>query len=349
MDSFFASIEEREHPEYRGRPVIVGADPMEGKGRGVVSTANYEARRYGIHSAMPISRAYYLCPDGIFLGVNYALYSMVSHRIMDILRGYGTAFQQVSIDEAYLDLTGAVDDFQEARALAEGIKEEIRKRERLTASIGIGPSKVVAKIASDFRKPDGLTVVPPEEVEAFLAPLPVRKIPGVGEKTEEVLKLEGIRTIGDLQKRTPGELVELFGKWGLELHNLALGIDHRPVQERRVTKSIGRETTFLEDTADPGEVLAALEDIIAEVHQEAVERGYSFRTVTLKLRLKDFTTFTRSRTLARPTRDREVIKDIAEQLFSEFRGREVRLVGIRLTGLVRPGRGQTRLDDFCPD
>jgi DNA polymerase IV (DinB-like DNA polymerase) len=346
MDSFFASVEEREHPEYKGRPVVVGADPMEGKGRGVVSTANYEARRFGIHSGQPISKAYYLCPEGVFLRVNYALYSMVSHNIMDILRGYSPVFQQVSIDEAYLDLTEVVEDFGAARELAGEMKREIHDKEQLTASIGIGPSKIVAKVASDFEKPDGLTVVPPGDVEDFLAPLPVRKIPGVGKRSEEVLKALGIGRIRDLQERTPGELVDTFGKWGLELHNLAFGIDRRPVEERRTTKSMGRETTFREDTSDYEEIGRALEELIAETHEEALERGYFFRTITLKVRLEDFTTFTRARTLPRPTREKEVILDTAAQLFSEFRGKTIRLIGVRLTGLTRLQEGQTRLEDF---
>jgi DNA polymerase IV (DinB-like DNA polymerase) len=346
MDSFFASIEEREHPEYRGRPVIVGADPMEGKGRGVVSTANYEARRYGIHSAMPISRAYFLCPEGVFLRVNHGLYSMVSHRIMEILRNYSPLFQQVSIDEAYLDLTGVVGDFEDARKLAERIKREIYEKEKLTASIGIGPSKVVAKIASDFQKPAGLTVVPPGDVKAFLGPLSVRKIPGVGKKSAEVLKTLGIERIQDLQERSPGELVDALGKWGIELRNLAYGIDRRPVEEKKVTKSIGRETTFREDTSDTEEISLALEALIDETHGEALERGYFFRTITLKVRQEDFTTFTRSRTLPRPTRDKGVVLETAKMLFSEFQGKKIRLIGVRLTGLTKLQRGQTRLDDF---
>lgn len=346
MDSFFASIEEREHPEYRGRPVIVGADPQEGQGRGVVSTANYEARKYGIGSAMPISKAYYQCPDGIFLRVNGALYRTVSMNIMELIREYSPRFQQVSVDEAYLDLTGIVQDFDGAGRLAAEVKKRVQEKEGLTASIGIGPSKIVAKIASDYQKPDGLTIVKPHEVKDFLAPLSVRKIPGVGKKTAQVLAIKGIDKVEDIQAMRPGELVDLLGRWGMGLYNLAHGVDGREVEEKGVRKSIGRETTFKEDTSDPGEIREALRDVIDETWQEAIQRGYFFRTVTLKVRLEDFSTFTRAKTLPGPTRDRGSIVQTAAMLLKEFQGQKVRLIGVRLTGLARLEKDQTKIEDF---
>jgi DNA polymerase IV (DinB-like DNA polymerase) len=221
MDSFFSSIEMVEHPELVGLPVVVGADPKDGTGRGVVSTCSYEAREYGIRSGMPISRAYRLCPDARFLPVDMALYQTVSGRIMKILRSYAYAdkFQKVSIDEAFLDVKA--DDFEDAAGIARNIKKEILAKEKLISSIGIGPNKLVAKIASNIQKPDGLTVVTPGEVQEFLDPMPVTKIPGIGKKTETTLKNMGIETIRELRTYNVRKLVSSFGKWGYQMHDLA--------------------------------------------------------------------------------------------------------------------------------
>ncbi|MCK9308165.1 MAG: DNA polymerase IV, partial [Methanoculleus sp.] len=240
MDSFFASVEVRCDPSLAGRPVIVGADPKGGAGRGVVSTCSYEARRYGVHSGMPISRAYALCPHGVYLPVNHPLYARVSGEIMAILRRHADRFEQVSIDEAYLDVSGA-GGFAAAEALAAAIKREIREEEGLTCSIGVAPGKVVAKIASDYRKPDGLTVISPGEVVGFLAPLPAAKMPGVGAKTGEDLQRMGIRTIGDLSRRDVQDLTARFGRHGVLMHRLARGTDDAEVQGREGYKSVSRE------------------------------------------------------------------------------------------------------------
>ena len=249
MDAFFAAVETREHPEYIKKPVIVGADPKEGKGRGVVSTASYEARLFGIHSAMPISRAYERCPHGIFTRPHFDLYSRVSGEIMAIVMKYGDRFEQVSIDEAYIDISSA-GSFAGARDVANRMKVEIRNATGLSCSVGIGPSKIVAKIASDFQKPDGLTCVSPGEVYDFLSLLPVEKIPGVGKKTRMILHSIGILSIGDLARVDVQELIGLFGKWGAVLHDLSAGIDDREVRQEEGYKSISRETTFDEDTDD---------------------------------------------------------------------------------------------------
>lgn len=203
MDAFFAAVEEGGHPEFKGMPIIVGADPKEGRGRGVVSSASYEARKFGVKSGMPISRAWKLCPEAVYLPVNYGLYAKVSSEIMGILRKYAGKFERWGIDEAFLDVTSKVRDYEEAEALARKIKNEIFEKEGLTCSIGIGPNKLVAKMASDFQKPDGSTVVKEEAVEKFLAPLPVRKLLWVGRKTEQKLKKIGIKTIGDLANYDP--------------------------------------------------------------------------------------------------------------------------------------------------
>ncbi|NOZ58675.1 MAG: DNA polymerase IV [Euryarchaeota archaeon] len=344
MDSFFSAIEQRENPELRGRPVVVGADPKGGRGRGVVSTASYEARRYGVRSGMPISQAYRLCPSCIFLPVRHELYWRVSKRIMQILRSYAAKFQQVSVDEAYLDVTGLVKSYGEAEKLARRIKAEIYEKEKLTCSIGIGPNKLVAKIASDHRKPDGLTVVPPGEVESFLAPLPVRKIPGIGPRSEALLKELGITTIGELAQCDVQRLIPLFGRWASRLVMLARGVDEREVRERSKVKSIGREQTFPRDLEEEEELRAALEELAERVHRDLKEEGFLFRTLTLKVRFSDFETHTRAKTLRSHHGDLATIKEVSQSLLSRFPPRKVRLLGIRLSKLKK--RQAVTLDDF---
>ena len=220
MDSFFASVEIREKPELKGQPVVVGSDPKGGTGRGVVSTCSYEARKYGIHSAMPISKAYKRCPDCVFLPVNMKLYKNVSENVMNILRGFAEKFEQVSIDEAYL-VPINIRNFEDAVLCAHNIKDEVESQEGITCSVGIGPNKLIAKIASGFQKPDGLTLVKPEDVKDFLFPLPVSKIPGIGEKTTEALKLMGITKVEELANCDTQRLTEKFGKMGLWMKQVA--------------------------------------------------------------------------------------------------------------------------------
>ena len=226
LDAFFPSVEVREHPELKGKPVIVGADPKGGTGRGVVSSASYEARKFGVKSAMPISRAWKLCPDGVYLRPHFDLYIPASNSIMEILRSHADRFEQGGIDEAYLDISNRVKDFDEAEEFAKHSDGRSPREDRLTCSIGVAPNKMVAKIASDFRKPYGLTVVKPEEVKDFLFPLEVRKIPGVGAKTEQALLELKIETIKDLAAMKPEVLTRLFGAWGARLHEFANGIDN---------------------------------------------------------------------------------------------------------------------------
>ncbi len=232
MDSFFASIEVRERPELKGLPVVVGSDPKGGSGRGVVSTCSYEARKYGIHSAMPITQAYRLCTDAVFLPVNMKLYAGVSANLMEILRGFAEKFQQVSVDEAYLLPGPEIRNFEEAALYALKIKDEILKQERITCSVGVGPNKLIAKIASGFQKPDGLTVVRPADVREFLFPLHVSKIPGIGEKTTETLKVMGITTVEELANYDIQLLSERFGNTGLRMKQMANGLDFAEVRER---------------------------------------------------------------------------------------------------------------------
>jgi len=249
IDHFFSAVEEREHPEFKGKPVVVGADPKEGKGRGAVKTCNYKARNFGIHSSMPISAAWRFCPNAIYVRGNYRLYKEVSEKIMAILREYSDKFQQWGLDEAFLDVSSMVQNYEETTRLAESLKYDILWSEKLTCSIGIAPNKLVAKIASDYEKPDGLTVVREDAVERFLAPLPVRKMLWVGEKTATKLNKMGIETISDLASFDVSVLMEKFGVMGARYHKYAHGIYESEVGGRRgMRKSLGHESTFAADT-----------------------------------------------------------------------------------------------------
>jgi DNA polymerase IV (DinB-like DNA polymerase) len=258
MDSFYASVEMQVHPELRHRPVVIGADPKQGRGRGVVSTCSYEARAFGIRSAMPVSQAFALCPQAVYLPPDIPFYSNASSEVMAILRSRGFRFQQVSIDEAFLDLS-PLGSFHDAAAQAEQIRETIRIKLGLTCSIGIAQSKLVAKIASDFKKPAGLTVVEPAATQDFLFPLPVRKIPGIGRKAEQARFELGISTIGELAAYDVRKLVAEFGRGAVDLHETALGIDGSEVQECSDTRSISREITFETYTDDPERIAMTLD------------------------------------------------------------------------------------------
>jgi DNA polymerase IV (DinB-like DNA polymerase) len=336
MDHFYTAVEERERLELKGKPVIVGADPKQGNGRGVVSTSNYEARKAGVWSGMPISRAWRLCPEAVYLPPNFPLYIKISIEVMDIARRYADKFEQWGIDEAFLDVSERVRDFNEAEALAKEIKREILKEEKLTCSIGVGPNKLVAKVASDFQKPDGLTVVREEQVEAFLSPLPVRKLLWIGKKTEAKLNSMGIKTVGELAQYDPAVLNEMFGVMGLQMHLMARGIDRSEVEQRTGVKSISHETTFEEDTDDAQVVLTALDELSEAVSKEAADQQLFFKTVTIKLRYENFETHTRSKTLQFMTNRPQDLKKTARELLQAYLGRDrkVRLVGVRVSSFV---------------
>jgi DNA polymerase IV (archaeal DinB-like DNA polymerase) len=336
MDHFYTAIEERERPELKGKPVIVGADPKEGKGRGVVYTCTYEARNFGVRSGMPISKAWKLCPTAVYLPPNFELYMKVSNEIMNILRKYAGKFEQWGIDEAFLDLTSRVKDYVDAKALANQIKKEIRDTEGLTCSIGIGPNKIVAKVASDFQKPNGLTAVKESEVETFLAPLPVRRLLWVGRKTEQKLTTIGIKTIGDLAHYDPVVLVEKFGMMGGQLYLMAHGVDKSEVEERHGVKSISREMTFEEDTSDFNLVLDMTDKLSEEVHNDVLNQKLSFRTVTVKVRYENFETHIHCKTLPSMTNHVQDLKKTARELIrSYFRPeRKIRLIGVRVSNFT---------------
>ena len=347
MDSFFASVEMRENFELRGKPVIIGADPRNGSGRGVVSTCSYEARKYGVHSAMPVSKAYMLCPQGIFLPVNMPLYREVSHNVMEILREYSDKFEQVSIDEAYLDVSH-LGSFDAAEIVAEEIQRRIKSHERLTCSVGIGKSKVVAKIASDFKKPAGITVVPAEKSEEFLRPLPIGKVPGIGKKGQKVLTDAGIKTVGDLLDCDIQRLISILGRHAPEMKEFAAGNDSREVEERDGQKSVGRERTYQEDTKDMSKILETVGFICGEVHKVVSSNELYFRTVTVKIRYSGFITKTRSFTLPQSTNDTDVMYDTAVALINANidRERAVRLIGVYVSNFDCRRGHQTKIPDW---
>lgn len=338
MDAFFSAVEQRDRPALQGKPVVVGADPKGGQGRGVVSTCSYEARVFGVHSAMPISKAYRLCPHAVFLPVDFRKYRQASRQIFEVLERYTPDIEPISIDEAFLDITGTAHLHGSASALALHIKKDIRKEVNLAASIGIAPVKMVAKIASDVSKPDGLLEIKPHEVESFLSPLPVERLWGVGKKSKDFLNRLGVVTIGDLVQIPRTKAFEYFGEHGLHLLDLASGIDPRDVSVSHETKSISHEYTFDVDEADPEKVIKVLFILSQKVSRRLRQEGLKGRTVSIKVRLENFQTFTRAKTLEGRTNFVDTIDQHARQLFKEFfkRGMRIRLIGVRLTGFDDP-------------
>jgi nucleotidyltransferase/DNA polymerase involved in DNA repair len=354
MDAFYAAVEECLNPALRDLPVAVGADPKEGKGRGVVTTANYRARKFGIHSALPISRAWRFAeaarrrgePATVFIQPNMPLYREVSGRIMQILQRCADAFEEASIDEAYLDVSSQ-ENFAAATEQMAQLKAEIREREGLGCSVGIGPNKLIAKIASGHQKPDGLTVVAPEMVENFLNPLPVRVIPGIGPKSERFLHERNLRTVVDLRQVPKSTLVEWFGRWGQRLFEKARGIDDSEVSNEWTRKSLGEQETFEEDTRSQSTVTERL-DLMAEriVTKLRGKEFKGFRTVTVTVRFGDFQTSNRSRTIKDGIRiadDDHALRRLKEEALSLIlpffdarenpRGKAFRLIGLRVEKL----------------
>lgn len=343
MDAFYAAVEVREDPSLLGKPVVIG---HRGR-RGVVSTCSYEARRFGVRSAMPSVTAERLCPSAVWLPGRMSLYVEVSHRIREVLERYSPLVEPLSIDEAFLDLTGIARDLSDGRRIAAEIKREIRDRERLTGSAGVAPNKFLAKVASDLEKPDGLVVFPLEEVPTRLWPLPVERLWGVGPKTAERLRAQGIARIADVAGAGADRLARILGEGSAE-HLLALahGRDDRVVQPGREAKSISEERTYGEDLTRPADVDKALLARADGVARELRHEGLVARTVHLKVRTGDFETVTRSLTLSEPTDLAEVLLEAARELFRDriaLRGRGVRLLGVGVSGLEPAGAGQAAL------
>jgi DNA polymerase-4 len=330
MDAFFASVEVLDDPSLKGRPVIVGGDVR----RGVVSAASYEARAFGVHSAMPLFQARRLCPNGVYVPVRMERYVEVSRTVMTCLGEFSPLVEQVSVDEAYLDLTGTGHLLGAPEEAARKIKARIAERTSLTCSVGVSVTKLIAKIASDMDKPNGLTVVPPGEVERFLSSLPVGKVPGIGERGREELAKIGIRLVGDLARLAPERLEERFGAFGSWLVSVARGGDDDPVRPYTAPKSISAEDTLSEDTADERTIRRCLLEQSDRIGRRLREEGFRGRTVTLKLKHHDFRQITRSETLAEPTQLGETIYREAVKLLAVYNLRsKVRLVGVGVSNL----------------
>ncbi len=347
MDAFFAAVEQRDRPELAGKAVIVGADPQGGKGRGVVSTCSYEARKFGVHSAMPIQTAYKLCPHGIYVPPNGRLYSRVSANIFKILHEFTDLVEPLSIDEAFMDVTGSVRLFGGARQIAYKMKERIRQEENLTASIGIAPNKYLAKIASDLEKPDGLVEVQADKIDQFLAPLSVERLWGAGKQTQKLLHTMGIHTIGDLMRFPENVLEKKMGKMGRHFYNLAHGIDERAVQTHETVKSVSNEHTFGKDQSDNEYVRKTLAALCEKVAYRLRKQRLRGKTVHLKLRYDDFSTITRNKTLAKSTDQTDQIRKTVFELFdfNYERGRLIRLIGAGVSGFGKSDTGQISLFD----
>jgi len=365
MDAFFASVEERDTPQWRGLPVVVGSDPQGGKGRGVVSTANYKAREYGIHSALPITKAWQFAqwakqrgePEAIFVEPDMEKYARVSGEIVEIVtnvlsqntkvypssegRTFGNfVIEQASIDEMYLDLSFAK-NYKEAIVICKKIKEEIKKKEKLTCSIGVGPNKLIAKIGSDAQKPDGLTVVEDKGALKFLENMPIRKIPGIGPKTETKLHGFGIVFVKDLRKLAEKELKEKFGKCGGDMYYKSRGIDDSPVVKEHEIKSVGEQETFLKNTLDPNFIVDRLTVMCENVISRLKADGFkSFQAVVVTVRFAGFETKNRSHTLEKPVDSLDELKREALKLLMPFfdkrenpGGKLIRLIGVRVEKL----------------
>lgn len=336
MDAFFASIEQRDRPEFRGKPVIVGGDPFS---RGVVSTASYEARPFGVRSAMPSAQARKLCPQGIFLKPNFEKYAKASQAIMAILHQHTDLMEPMSLDEAYLDVTQHKLGIKDPVMIASLIKQNILAVTRLTASAGVAPNLFLAKIASDFQKPNGLTVVAPEKIMDFLENLPVRKIPGVGPVTEKELKAFGVITCGQLAGIKKNLLLKKFGKIGNFLYERAHGRDSREVEPNMPSKQYSSEETFSKDTFDRAFLKAKLKQIADDIFNGLRQEGRMGRTVVLKLKYHDFELITRSQTLAKiPLSAREIYEVAARLLENKTHAgkKAVRLIGLGISGLDQP-------------
>ncbi|UCD08364.1 MAG: DNA polymerase IV [Dehalococcoidales bacterium] len=344
LDAFFVSVEVALKPELKGKPVVVGGRP---DARGVISAASYEARAYGLHSAMPLKTASRLCPHALFIEGNFQRYREASKKFIAILADFSPFVEPMGLDEAYLDVTGFESLHGTIRQMAVSIKQRVANEQGLCASIGIAPCKIVAKVASDYSKPDGLVEVKPGEERDFLAPLPVGRLPGVGKQAQKRLKELGVITIGQLASMPLKTLSSHFGITGTTMHNSANGIDNRRVELPGTAKSISRETTFREDTNNSEFLKSTLRYLGEKVGADLRRRDKQAKCVTLKIRFSDFTTSTRSQTLRQPFDSNETIYSTGTRLLEKAMQNEkqpVRLLGIGISGIVEPG-GQTSMLD----
>lgn len=345
MDAFYASVEQFDRPDLRGRPVMVGGS----SGRGVVAAASYEARQFGVRSAMPAARARKLCPHGVFLPARFERYREVSARVFSVFHSYTEAVEGLSLDEAYLDVSSLAFDEQGLLALGRRIKAEVAERSGLTASVGMAGNKMLAKIASDYDKPDGLILITRDRVRSFLDPLPVRRLPGIGQRGAQRLNDAGILTVGQLRTTAPDLLQDLFGTHAFELLDRARGIDERPVRSGRLRRSISQESTLATDVHSLEELKPLIEQQAAEVADRLRRRSLVARTVILKLRSSGFSTITRSESLPGYTCSRQRIAETAWSLlrhWSQWRsGFSVRLIGVGVSGLSQIPDPASMLDE----
>jgi len=342
MDCFYAAVHMRDDPSLQGKPVVIGGSP---EGRGVVAAASYEARKFGIHSAQPAARAVRLCRDLVFIRPDFRRYRAESEKIFKIFKQFTPEIQPVSIDEAYLDVTDEIGPWGSATALAKAIRARVKAERGLTVSIGVGPNKLIAKIASDFGKPDGLTVVPPRSVQEFLDPLSVRKLPGVGPATEKRMKKSGLEIIADLRALPLDGLTTRFGRSGQWLYNAARGIDERPVRVYRSRKSLSHERTYAQDLKTLEQMDEQLDRLGQRIAEDLERKQLSTCTISVKVRYGDFTTLSRSITLGGPTCDGETIAGWAKELLRRTQAgkRQVRLLGVSASKLVHGNISQLEL------
>ena len=348
MDCFYAQVHMRDDPSLRGKPVVVGGSPS---GRGVVCAASYEARVFGVRSAIPASRAVRLCPQAIFLKPDFPRYSRESQAIFEIFREMTPIVQPASLDEAYLDVTAEVGRFGSATAIAQEIRRRVKAERGLTVSVGVGPNRLIAKIASDFHKPDGLTVVRPRQVQDFLDPLLVRRLHGVGPATEKVLHEMGIHTVADLRVRDLETLQRRFGKFGACLYEYSRGIDDRPVRTEWVRKSLGHERTYVQDLRSLEQMDLELQKLADKTFEDLVKKGLHARTITVKVRYPDFTTLTRARSQEQPFSSGPQIAALAMALLRQTEAGEksVRLLGVTASGFESEDRRDfVQLPLFAP-
>ena len=341
MDAFYAAIEQRDRPELKGTPVIVGGS----RERGVVSACSYEARRFGVRSAMPITRAVALCPAATVLPVRMSRYREVSRQVFAIFQKFTDLIEPLSIDEAFLDVTGSERLLGPAEVIAGRIREMVRQETQLAVSAGVAPNKILAKLASEAAKPDGLKEIRPEDVDGFLLPLPVSRLWGVGAVAASRLEAKGVRTVSDLRRMEKDHLLRLFGRWGEQLHALARGVDERPVESEASVKSIGREETFEQDIRKGEELRRELLSLAEEVARRLRRKEVSGRTLTLKVRFADFSAVTRSRTFVGGLDHGPDIFREAEALLARTQAGAlpVRLLGISMSQLEERGSGQIEL------
>jgi nucleotidyltransferase/DNA polymerase involved in DNA repair len=352
MDAFFASLEEAASPIFKGKPIAVGSDPHspagEGTGRGVVSTANYKAREYGIHSALPISVAWRLSqkakaegkPEVVFLPVDFERYNKASNDVFEIIKKQAKLVEPASIDEFYFDLS-FLKNYKKAEEICKKIKAEIKEKLKVTCSVGIGQNKLISKISAGMKKPDGLVIIKEKDSAKFLVPLSIREIPGIGPKTEQVLNQQGIKIIKDLKKLTKAELQESFGKWGEDIYYKARGIDESPIVENREAKSIGEQTTFQQNTLNFVDIGEAFENLCKSVFKRFLASGFkSFKTIGVAVRFSDFETKTTAKTLKNPTSSEKEFGLEALKLLLPYADRRknprkklIRLIGVKIEKL----------------